>query len=271
MVPDWAATPTDAPYANFGNPQSLNLYSYVKNNPTTVGDPDGHDGWDFVGGLANAFATDFFGGAARKDSSNKDYQAGQNVGDALAVDVGALEALGGAAVDVASIPLDAVGVGEVIQVGATAGAVQGATAVFTGGAHVVKAAINAKGSQGGPTAGQRFSDKDRAKDAGKNCVYCKQETTEKPGQPNSRETDHIHPASRNGNATSRNRALVSYCGVVELHFQQLASLCASSGQLVTQLHIFFNFTAFHSFGVRFPFDLLQVRQAAERKRLPTTA
>jgi len=44
MVPDWAAKPTDVPYANFGNPQSLNLYSYVQNNPTTVGDPDGHIG-----------------------------------------------------------------------------------------------------------------------------------------------------------------------------------------------------------------------------------
>jgi len=44
MTPDWAAKPTDVPYANFGNPQSLNLYSYVQNNPTTVGDPDGHDG-----------------------------------------------------------------------------------------------------------------------------------------------------------------------------------------------------------------------------------
>jgi RHS repeat-associated protein len=42
MIPDWAAKPTDVPYANFGNPQSLNLYSYVKNNPTTTGDPDGH-------------------------------------------------------------------------------------------------------------------------------------------------------------------------------------------------------------------------------------
>ena len=30
------------PYAHFGNPQSLNLYSYVENNPTTFGDPDGH-------------------------------------------------------------------------------------------------------------------------------------------------------------------------------------------------------------------------------------
>jgi RHS repeat-associated protein len=44
MIPDWAAKPTSVPYANFGNPQSLNLYSYVENNPTTMGDPDGH-GW----------------------------------------------------------------------------------------------------------------------------------------------------------------------------------------------------------------------------------
>ncbi|MFY9646966.1 MAG: RHS repeat-associated core domain-containing protein, partial [Terriglobales bacterium] len=42
MTPDWATKPTDVPYANFGNPQSLNLYSYVQNNPATVGDPDGH-------------------------------------------------------------------------------------------------------------------------------------------------------------------------------------------------------------------------------------
>jgi RHS repeat-associated protein len=43
MTPDWAAKPVNVPYAHFGNPQSLNLYSYVQNNPTTVGDPDGHE------------------------------------------------------------------------------------------------------------------------------------------------------------------------------------------------------------------------------------
>jgi RHS repeat-associated protein len=42
LTPDWAAHPIAVPYANFGNPQSLNLYSYVENNPTTMGDPDGH-------------------------------------------------------------------------------------------------------------------------------------------------------------------------------------------------------------------------------------
>jgi RHS repeat-associated protein len=42
MTPDWADEPTAVPYANFGNPQSLNLYSFVENNPMTTGDPDGH-------------------------------------------------------------------------------------------------------------------------------------------------------------------------------------------------------------------------------------
>jgi RHS repeat-associated protein len=42
LTPDWETKPTDVPYANFGNPQSLNLYSYVNNNPTTTRDPDGH-------------------------------------------------------------------------------------------------------------------------------------------------------------------------------------------------------------------------------------
>lgn len=42
MTPDWAAKPTTVPYAEFGDPQSLNLYSYVRNNPLTRFDPDGH-------------------------------------------------------------------------------------------------------------------------------------------------------------------------------------------------------------------------------------
>jgi RHS repeat-associated protein len=42
LSPDWAAKPIAVPYANFGNPQSLNLYSYGKNNPITFRDADGH-------------------------------------------------------------------------------------------------------------------------------------------------------------------------------------------------------------------------------------
>jgi len=42
MTPDWAARPTAVPYAVFGDPQSLNLYAYVRNDPVTVADADGH-------------------------------------------------------------------------------------------------------------------------------------------------------------------------------------------------------------------------------------
>ena len=49
MTPDWADNATAVPYANFGNPQSLNLYSFVENNPTTTGDPDGHCVGDLSG------------------------------------------------------------------------------------------------------------------------------------------------------------------------------------------------------------------------------
>jgi RHS repeat-associated protein len=48
MTPDWAAKPITVPYADFGDPQSLNLYSYVKNNTLSTTDPDGHCCWDYV-------------------------------------------------------------------------------------------------------------------------------------------------------------------------------------------------------------------------------
>jgi len=42
MTPDWAAKPTTVPYALFGDPQTLNLYAYVRNNPVSRADADGH-------------------------------------------------------------------------------------------------------------------------------------------------------------------------------------------------------------------------------------
>jgi RHS repeat-associated protein len=42
MTPDWAARPTSVPYAVFGDPQSLNLYNYVRSDPVTRADADGH-------------------------------------------------------------------------------------------------------------------------------------------------------------------------------------------------------------------------------------
>ena len=41
MTSDWAAKATAVPYADFGDPQTLNLYGYVRNNPLFRADADG--------------------------------------------------------------------------------------------------------------------------------------------------------------------------------------------------------------------------------------
>ena len=99
MTPDWAATATAVPYANFGNPQSLNLYSYVKNNPTTFGDPDGHCcDWQYIAGAVQAYASDnLAAGAFHGNSDNPSFQAGQIAGDKAALAQGIGEAAAGQA------------------------------------------------------------------------------------------------------------------------------------------------------------------------------
>ena len=42
LSPDWSAKVMPVPYAKLDNPQSLNLYSYVRNNPLSRVDKDGH-------------------------------------------------------------------------------------------------------------------------------------------------------------------------------------------------------------------------------------
>jgi hypothetical protein len=39
---DWSSAPVPVPYADFGDPQSLNQYGYARNIPTSRIDPDGH-------------------------------------------------------------------------------------------------------------------------------------------------------------------------------------------------------------------------------------
>jgi hypothetical protein len=42
MSPDWSAKVMPVPYVKLDNPQTLNLYAYVGNNPLNRTDPDGH-------------------------------------------------------------------------------------------------------------------------------------------------------------------------------------------------------------------------------------
>ena len=55
MSPDWADKPEAVPYSSLDDPQTLNLYQYVRNNPLSTPDIDGHGWWsDFGNGLANS-------------------------------------------------------------------------------------------------------------------------------------------------------------------------------------------------------------------------
>jgi RHS repeat-associated protein len=55
LSPDWASNPTAVPYASYADPQSLNLYNYMRDNPLGGVDPDGHGWWkDFFNGIANS-------------------------------------------------------------------------------------------------------------------------------------------------------------------------------------------------------------------------
>jgi RHS repeat-associated protein len=59
MSPDWSATPDPVPYANLTNPQTLNLYAIVHDNPETFADLDGHNLFEAIRGMADFSGVDF--------------------------------------------------------------------------------------------------------------------------------------------------------------------------------------------------------------------
>jgi RHS repeat-associated protein len=71
MSPDWSAKTEPVPYAKLDNPQSLNLYAYVFNNPLGGVDPDGHGCNGSTDGFCNP-------------DVQKNMQQGMSAGDAYA-------------------------------------------------------------------------------------------------------------------------------------------------------------------------------------------
>jgi len=58
LSPDWSAKTEPVPYAKLDNPQTLNLYAYVQNNPLTSFDVDGHDNYTYDQGGNQTSHTD---------------------------------------------------------------------------------------------------------------------------------------------------------------------------------------------------------------------
>ncbi len=73
MTPDWAARPTAVPYAVFGDPQSLNLYGYVRNDPVSRADADGHTEADAIKNMADWMGGGGYGGPEFDTIADKDF------------------------------------------------------------------------------------------------------------------------------------------------------------------------------------------------------
>jgi len=73
MSPDWSAKEDPVPYAKLDDPQTLNLYSYVQNNPLIRVDADGHD-WgdalDYAMGVAKGVTSSVTFGLVGAPSSH---------------------------------------------------------------------------------------------------------------------------------------------------------------------------------------------------------
>jgi RHS repeat-associated protein len=76
-TPDWSAKVVPVPYAQMGDPQSLNLYAYVRNNPITGMDTDGHI--DCSGKNANGIGCQYM--AARQWIASAGLAAGATLGE----------------------------------------------------------------------------------------------------------------------------------------------------------------------------------------------
>jgi RHS repeat-associated protein len=110
LAPDWSAKYEPVPYAKLDDPQSLNLYAYVQNNPLTRADADGHafgldDLVGAVGGAVVGMATEAIKDVATGQKITAGGMAGAAVGGAIFGEgiVNMPETLGGSVVAAAAL------------------------------------------------------------------------------------------------------------------------------------------------------------------------
>ncbi len=128
------------PYADITDPQTLNKYGYVRNNPLRYVDPDGHDFSDYLQGAINAFTSDNAFGAGRMSADNSDFKLGQAVGDAVATVTGTAEALFGGGEAVVTSPAALTGVGALVPAAGVAVAAHGAATAVVASTQLAKSA-----------------------------------------------------------------------------------------------------------------------------------
>jgi RHS repeat-associated protein len=151
ITPDWAAKAVDVPYAEFSDPQSLNLYTYVRNIPTVKVDPDGHD-WhdalDYSVGVLKGVASSVSFGTVGAPSAHDSVASltGQLSGSVAVTHISATvaEASGPAAVG-GLLAAPATGGASLVVSGGAIAAVAASTATAIGGAKNIGAVAVAMG------------------------------------------------------------------------------------------------------------------------------
>jgi RHS repeat-associated protein len=141
ITPDWAEKATAVPYADLDDPQSLNLYSYVRNGPLFTADIDGHcfPLCDFINVVTSFFVT-HPNAAAKVEAAGKAVQkvAAEHPRTTEALK-GAGKVLGGAAT-VATSATAEVGSGGLATVPVIFG-VMGGSAMFVSGVTDIMGAV----------------------------------------------------------------------------------------------------------------------------------
>ena len=183
MSPDWAAKPEAVPYSDLSDPQSLNLYGYVRNNPLSRADADGHE-WptlseatDFIGGAAKGAFASLTGGALGSSPSSFDSSAslqGQLFGSAgvtaggIVTDLNAGGVVGGGFI----LAPETGGLSLAVSAGSAVEAAAG-TAMIAGGsnnASAVTAAMAAHGNTAGSQPAELYEKTDKNGDLEKHGV-----------------------------------------------------------------------------------------------------
>jgi RHS repeat-associated protein len=164
-TPDWSAKPQPVPYADLTDPQTLNLYGYVRNNPLNKDDPDGHwdpgqtvsDAWEtgtgYVRGAAASLSYGLVGGPKSTDSPQS------RVGQALGTSAVGIEGIkhmvaGGTKATIAMAAAPETGVSALAVPGAVVEAVAGAVVTVGAVKNAVALASTPMESRSNPLSGQ---------------------------------------------------------------------------------------------------------------------
>ena len=240
MSPDWAASPEAVPYADLSDPQTLNLYGYVRNNPLSRAAADGHCcddlpqeavtaidyGVGIIWGVASSLTFGLVGAPQTDDSIAS--RAGQLSGTAAVVaddDAAFGTGVGGVGLGLATAPESG---------GASLTITGGGALLATGGAYAAPGgAWNLAKLVTSPTESRRVGDytnSDRkkidadnaAENGGKNvCDNCGRELKKaanekgKPTPPNQLQRHHDPPINEGGGRHSKAKVLCPKCHLEE--------------------------------------------------------